>query len=536
MHSGIVFADWRLRHGQNGGRIRVKKLPENVQLASAQSLVMDLRLFGEENIAETETPVAVVRVLGEMATPIALLMRQDEEQVHFIPRPGARDVHISELEAHLRQLFTSHHLALNNFECNVHELADPSKYTHSFEISADAMSVARNLTESLRSDIWSGFHLRPGYQFQWFADTVTAFEVLFEQRLVLIGKGSKGRKTQLDDLGWNAEIYRKSTSNWCGEEVPKIRVELRPFDRTPQTVAALLLKSPLRRIGVMSYERIRIEAECAQTSLLVEIDVISCRPVSGNTQRRTYLTLRSHSARQILDGDAALGKMESLRLSLLELLDGSVLSQTSSEALPMFAQSVSDQNQNSSIDAAKKIALIGPSGSGKSTFTSELKEEFKSKGKSVAVLKLASPLYGLQKQFYAAAGKMIAEDAQNQVLLEAIAGQLRSISPTALIDHLEHRLNETDADIVLNDDLRDDDVDLPRLRALGFKVVRIVSPDSSRISRLGCRNDVSTIINSELDVQIARIDADIVVSNDSDMESLRAKAKRVAAHLLQEVK
>jgi len=50
-------------------------------------------------------------------------------------------------------------------------------------------------------------------------------------------------------------------------------------------------------------------------------------------------------------------------------------------------------------------------------------------GLDVVVLKLADPLYRLQNSFYEIAGLPLVAQAQDQVLLEMIARQLRRITP-----------------------------------------------------------------------------------------------------------
>lgn len=182
--------------------------------------------------------------------------------------------------------------------------------------------------------------------------------------------------------------------------------------------------------------------------------------------------------------------------------------------------------------AAIRIAMIGPSGSGKSTAAGELVDAYMQAGLRCGIYKLAQPLYRLQRQFYEAAGRGIGSDEQDQTLLETIATRLRAISPTCLVDDLGRRLDTADEDVVLNDDLRDDDVDWPYMRSLGFRIVRIVTPESVRRSRLGSRGDLTSIPDSMLDRQMARIPADFVLTNGSDgIDGLRSQVRRLVRHL-----
>lgn len=179
-----------------------------------------------------------------------------------------------------------------------------------------------------------------------------------------------------------------------------------------------------------------------------------------------------------------------------------------------------------------RLAFIAPSGSGKSSALDALRDRLATLGLRVTSLKLAEPLYRLQGSFYATAGRQIAEKAQDQVLLETIATQLRRIDPAALIRDFERRLHQCQADVVLNDDLRDDVTDGPRLRALGFRTVRIVTAETERLRRLTGRQDPTVVECSPLDRQIARIPADFVLCNSAGPEVLSRQIAGLAAHLV----
>lgn len=182
-----------------------------------------------------------------------------------------------------------------------------------------------------------------------------------------------------------------------------------------------------------------------------------------------------------------------------------------------------------------RLAIIGPAGSGKSSTARELRTDLQRLGTSVRVLKLASPLYHLQRQFYEVAGRPLSADAQNQLLMEAIATHLRAISPTALVDSFTRQLASVAEDVILNDDLRDDKVDWPILRGLGFRIIRVVCSQSVRARRLAGRGDPNFNFHSPLDEQIARIPADYVLTNDRDgLEHLQEQVAALAEHLLQE--
>ena len=97
------------------------------------------------------------------------------------------------------------------------------------------------------------------------------------------------------------------------------------------------------------------------------------------------------------------------------------------------------------------------------------------------------------------------------------------------------RLKGAREDVVLNDDLRDCDVDWPRLRELDFRIVCVVTQETTRLRRLHSRNDVSILDHSELDLQIAKITPDFIVANVvDDIQRLQTQLNMLARHMLDE--
>lgn len=176
-----------------------------------------------------------------------------------------------------------------------------------------------------------------------------------------------------------------------------------------------------------------------------------------------------------------------------------------------------------------RIALVAPSGSGKSTTAQFLRHYFESAGFSVEIIKLAEPLYQLQRAFYDQACMALPESSQNQRLLEFIAQQLRSLDSQSLIRNFAHRLGRSRAQVIINDDLRDDTTDWPYLRDEGFQTIKIVTDAPLRQSRLGLRGDISIVEKSDLDLQTRRIKADYVLPNNGSLELLEARVAVVAS-------
>jgi cytidine deaminase len=183
-------------------------------------------------------------------------------------------------------------------------------------------------------------------------------------------------------------------------------------------------------------------------------------------------------------------------------------------------------NQN---DAVLRVSLVAPSGSGKSSTALFMLERCAVLGLSARIVKLAGPLYHIQQQFYRVAGVDIDPFAQNQKLLEDIATHLRSIRRDAIAHDFLNRLATEPADVVINDDLRDMETDLPALRKAGFVTVRVSASAEVIDRRLDTRRDLQTQRASALDAPMLAHRPDHVVVNDGD--DLEAYRKKVYAFL-----
>lgn len=180
-----------------------------------------------------------------------------------------------------------------------------------------------------------------------------------------------------------------------------------------------------------------------------------------------------------------------------------------------------------------RISLIAPSGAGKSTVAGLMKSAFELSGRTVEILKLAAPLYQLQADMYRECGVALKAGQQDQHLLEVIATEMRRIAPQSLVRHFGRRLAAVSADVVLNDDLRDDQTDWPWIKQNGFVVVRVVADAALRNDRLHGRGDLTLVKDSPLNAQIARIRADHTVTNQGSLDELRAQVESLVDSLLQ---
>lgn len=179
-----------------------------------------------------------------------------------------------------------------------------------------------------------------------------------------------------------------------------------------------------------------------------------------------------------------------------------------------------------------KLVIYGHTGSGKSTSASMIRDYFEVKGLSVAIIKLAQPLYEIQQEIYKKSGRPIEFYEQDQLLLEAVASHLRRIEPKSLVNNFIFRLNQTNANVVINDDFRDPYVDYPELLNNGFKFIRITCNDQIRNDRLQKRGDLTTKVNSSTTADIDWVKPDAVIDNSfSNLNDLENKIIEVLEEL-----
>ncbi|PMK67118.1 hypothetical protein BCT93_22745 [Vibrio lentus] len=181
---------------------------------------------------------------------------------------------------------------------------------------------------------------------------------------------------------------------------------------------------------------------------------------------------------------------------------------------------------------AIKIALVAPSGSGKSTAARLIKQAFEQRGLSVLSEKLAQPLYDLQAAYFETASIAIPSGDQHQKLLENIATNLRMLSKGSLVQHLFSRLVGSNAEVIITDDLRDKETDWPALVNSGYRVIRVVCDEPTRIKRLLGRQDIHSQVESPLDNAINAIETHYVLDNNATLDALEREVQALVNTLL----
>jgi hypothetical protein len=185
--------------------------------------------------------------------------------------------------------------------------------------------------------------------------------------------------------------------------------------------------------------------------------------------------------------------------------------------------------------SAYKLALCGAPGAGKSTTSGLLIEELAACGIPSLVLKLAEPLYQVQRLIYTFVGRSLPEPyRQDGELLNFLGSYLRRLRSDFLTEDFAARVRTMTAEqpgtALICDDLRAPDV--AAVTGLGFQTVLIAAPDEVRRARRRTRGDLSEGSESHATEVPIMIEPDHILPNDGDLALLR---ERVSV-LLKEVR
>lgn len=112
-----------------------------------------------------------------------------------------------------------------------------------------------------------------------------------------------------------------------------------------------------------------------------------------------------------------------------------------------------------------KICFIAPSYYGKTTATEIIKKHFNSEN-----IKIAKPLYELQKHFYQFIDRDI-KDKQDGELLQFLGQKIRKENPRFLLERFFGEVNNSQNPIIINDDCRP--LDYAFLKEMGFIFIKI---------------------------------------------------------------
>ena len=276
MRTAIVTGPWQLRHNEPSNAPASLHAAEIAGAPSGSSFIVDMRQYGLANIDPDYSPLALVCIDGKTINFEALVLRQDEHQVHFI-RPGALgDCPADALDHGLRTLFERWHLRLNNFECCIFPADELSAAVHAELEAAHISPVVDETLDSLSTGAWPGFHLQSGSEVQHLRGLVTILASVDGKTIVGVKLGARRKKDGPDQPAWHIEQFKQDAEGWFRRKIAEPKsVDLRLFDQSPTNVGSLQWpqEGPFRRLCSIRENLIRIGVESATRPALIEIDI-----------------------------------------------------------------------------------------------------------------------------------------------------------------------------------------------------------------------------------------------------------------------
>lgn len=117
------------------------------------------------------------------------------------------------------------------------------------------------------------------------------------------------------------------------------------------------------------------------------------------------------------------------------------------------------------------IVFLAPSGLGKTTCGEYLKKTY-----SAEIIKLATPLYEIQKDIYKKVGLSI--NSQDGELLQFLGHKIQTIKPSYLFDEFYKKYQLSKSELIINDDCRPHNYEY--LQKLGAVFIKISGPNRDR--------------------------------------------------------
>ncbi|MDT0268655.1 cytidine deaminase [Streptomyces sp. DSM 44915] len=180
-----------------------------------------------------------------------------------------------------------------------------------------------------------------------------------------------------------------------------------------------------------------------------------------------------------------------------------------------------------------RLALFGLPGAGKSTTGALLRRRLEERGARVAVVRIAAPLYDVQRAFHERAGNPLAEGRQDGALLNFLGSHFRTAAPGFLLADFEQRCQDAvlaGAEVLICDDARP--VDLDEVAKRGFTLVRINAPAELRRARKSGRGDrTSGDDEHPTEVGVLAVRPHHEIDNAGDLDQLGVRVDALLAGL-----
>ena len=160
-----------------------------------------------------------------------------------------------------------------------------------------------------------------------------------------------------------------------------------------------------------------------------------------------------------------------------------------------------------------KICLYGPTGSGKTTIAQHLIRKY-----NAELIKIATPLYQMQNEFYQKLGKTIS--GQDGEFLQFLASKILKENPFWLTDQFLKKVSQSNKHLIVNDDCRLNSYDV--LKKDGFIFIRVSTSSKNILKRM--RNDHTPIdTNHPVEQGFDKFNADHIIENNGSIDESLAK-------------
>lgn len=299
----IVAGPFGLRVGEAAGPVTLIEAPD-LPPPGAAGLCADLRPHGFAHLRPDLVPLALARREGQALRLVALAMRIDAHRLHFWCPPGAAvAVAEADLAPSLAALFQRHHLALNNFECNLHPIAQPAQPLLCWPLDPAGADLLPALLDWAEGDR-SGVMLWPGNELWHLAGEVTLMQQLAGPDLLAVQAGGRRKKPACDSPLWTVERFAPDSRGQMRRRIEEnFATDLQNHDASPEIAAARLTGEGWRRLGHLHRTTHRLGLESLATGTLIEMDLTHYHPQGGGPS--AWLCLRAIASRDPADQGAA---------------------------------------------------------------------------------------------------------------------------------------------------------------------------------------------------------------------------------------
>ncbi|WP_448195445.1 hypothetical protein [Pseudomonas aeruginosa] len=220
MQRVVITGSWRLRVGEPeiGAEVNIFPVDPPVDFDGQMTLV-DLRLYGLNNLAHRDLPLALAYLDNDMLYLKALLMRQEMHVCHFYSPTTLPSCHKDRVSDVLVEVFQKWHLTLNNFECCFFEAPPGLALACHFEIDLPVRNAADVVIEQLDTLQWPQFYLHLGSELSSIRSNKAVYRCLSSNEWLTVERGCRRKKKSIDSIGLHIEVFSHTGNGWVRSDV-----------------------------------------------------------------------------------------------------------------------------------------------------------------------------------------------------------------------------------------------------------------------------------------------------------------------------